>query len=257
MIAEFHLQSGTIKVDLEQAIDLSDPFTDQGNGPLAWGVQHPSYTPVRIGDFVGSVKEGGAVNFRDLFLNPHGNGTHTECHGHITDTVHSVNRGWERPFHKALLLEVAPIEQKRADPPKEKGDAVITKSSLEKELEKAKGITALILRTHPYSGERPRNYSGSNPPYFDPDVMEMLREKGILHLLTDLPSVDKENDGGQLPAHHTFWNVPDDPDHERTITELIHVPEGTPEGVYILDLQVAPVENDAAPSRPLIFPPVA
>jgi kynurenine formamidase len=256
MIAEFHFESGSIRVDLDQGIDLSDPFTDQGVGPLAWGVDHPRFTAVKSGDFVGSVKGGGPVNFRDLFLNPHGNGTHTECLGHITETVHSVNEQPRPSFHKALLLNVAPSEQRTDESPREKGDAVIHKEGIEKALDRHEGITALILRTYPYPGRRPRTYSGSNPPYFDPEVMDLLREKGVVHLLTDLPSVDKENDGGLLPAHHAFWKVPEEPDRDRTITELIRVPEETPEGVYLLDLRVAPVENDAAPSRPLIFPPL-
>ena len=37
--------------------------------------------------FTGSVAEGGSVNFRNIAFNPHGNGTHTECLGHITEHV--------------------------------------------------------------------------------------------------------------------------------------------------------------------------
>ena len=41
------------------------------------------YTPVVAGDFVGSTASGGPVNFFNIRVNPHGNGTHTECVGHI------------------------------------------------------------------------------------------------------------------------------------------------------------------------------
>lgn len=255
MIAEFHFEEGPVKVDIGQGIDLSDPFSDQGDGPLAWGIEHPRYTPVRAGDFVGSVKEGGAVNFRDLFLNPHGNGTHTEGPGHITEKVHSVNGNWSGSFHRALLISIEPAVQKGNEGPRSEGDAVILQEQLEEALEGYVGwATALIVHTHPYPGGRPRDHSGTNPPYFHPEAMSMLREKGIFHLLTDLPSVDKENDGGALPAHHAFWRVPDAPDFDRSITELLKIPPKTSDGPYLLNLQLAPIENDAAPSRPVIFP---
>lgn len=255
MTAEFHFDDESLRVDMEHPIDLSDPFTHTGHGVRAWGVDHPRFTPVRAGDFVGSVTEGGPVNFRDLFLNPHGQGTHTECLGHITETVHSVNKGRKRSFFRAFLIDVEPELLEEDDPPRMKGDHMIPRRAIEEKIAGRTGIEALIVRTHPYPGsERPRTYSGSNPPYFHPDAMHLLREQGIVHFLTDLPSVDKEEDGGLLPAHHAFWNVPEDPDHERTITELVRVPDGLEEGRYLLDLQVAPVENDAAPSRPVLFP---
>ena len=43
---------------------------------------------------------------------------------------------------------------------------------------------------------------------------------GIKHLLIDLPSVDREIDGGRMMSHRAFWNYPDNPRHESTITEL-------------------------------------
>ena len=40
----------------------------------------------------------------------------------------------------------------------------------------------------------------------------------------------------------------------RTITELAFVADAAADGPYLLDLQVAPFDMDAAPSRPLLFP---
>jgi hypothetical protein len=71
--------------------------------------------------------------------------------------------------------------------------------------------------------------------------------------LIDLPSVDRECDGGDLVFHHAFWEVPQNPNHERTITELIYVRNEVEDGKYILELQVAPFKNDAAPSRPILY----
>ncbi|MBK9767712.1 MAG: hypothetical protein IPP63_12210 [Chloracidobacterium sp.] len=38
-----------------------------------------------------------------------------------------------------------------------------------------------------------------------------------------------------------------------TITELIYVPNEVSDGVYLLNLQIAPFATDAAPSRPMLL----
>ena len=73
------------------------------------------------------------------------------------------------------------------------------------------------------------------------------------HLLLDLPSVDPEHDGGALAAHKAFWGLPDRPRHGATITELIAVPDTAEDGLYLLNLQTAALENDASPSRPILI----
>ena len=42
-----------------------------------------------------------------------------------------------------------------------------------------------------------------------------------MHLLIDMPSIDKENDEGKLEAHHAFWNYPNNAQLHKTITEFI------------------------------------
>ena len=83
--------------------------------------------------------------------------------------------------------------------------------------------------------------------------MQRIVDAGVQHLLIDLPSVDREEDGGALAAHHLFWNVPADPNFKKTITELVYVPNEIPDGNYLLNLQVSNFANDAAPSRPMLF----
>ncbi len=68
-------------------------------------------------------------------------------------------------------------------------------------------------------------------------VNRILNKAKIEHLLIDLPSVDRESDGGKLEFHHAFWGVPNDPQFHKTITELIFVPNHIPDGDYILNLQ--------------------
>ena len=83
--------------------------------------------------------------------------------------------------------------------------------------------------------------------------MLRFRESGIQHILIDLPSVDKEKDNGALLAHKEFWNYNGEQRLKATITELIYVPDYIKDGLYMMDLQVAPIENDAAPSRPILY----
>ena len=74
-----------------------------------------------------------------------------------------------------------------------------------------------------------------------------------------MPSVDREEDEGKLLAHKAFWNVKnvnnlnDDARLNCTITEMIFVEDTIQDGSYILNLQIASFENDASPSKPILF----
>ena len=96
--------------------------------------------------------------------------------------------------------------------------------------------------------------SGEAPSAVTVAFMDKLVQQGVLHLLVDLPSVDREVDGGRLEAHHAFWRVPDNPRQGCSITELIYMPSSAPDGMYLLHLGVAPMDNDAAISRPVLYP---
>ncbi|MGB0167612.1 MAG: cyclase family protein, partial [Luteibaculum sp.] len=115
---------------------------------------------------------------------------------------------------------------------------------------------AVIIRTLPNNREKlGKNYSNTNPPYFEPEALAWLREIGVDHVLVDLPSVDREHDGGLLLAHRAFWEKPlDEKGKHRTITELIFVPDNASDGWYWLNLMISSFENDAVPSRPVIYP---
>jgi kynurenine formamidase len=199
--------------------------------------------------WVGSVELGGAVNFRNIYFNPHGHGTHTECLGHITKKIYSINAQLNTYFFHATLVSVTPEEVIVGD----EKDYVITKKSLAA-LENIAHSEALVIRTLPNStNKKTFQYSSTNPPYLSLDCLEEMNRLGVKHLLIDLPSVDRESDGGALAFHHHFWGVPENPDMERTITELIYVDDQIQDGSYILNLQVAPFENDASPSRPVLY----
>jgi len=240
------------QADLSEPLDISIPLSP--NGPRAWYVDPMKIEPVRTDRFTGSVAEGGDVNFRNIFFNPHGHGTHTESVGHIDREVTSVNTILNQYFFSALLVTIEPEVNTDEDVPfREKGDRIITKNQIAGALERT-DCEALVLRTSPNtSTKKSMEYSGENPPYLEPEALSYLREKGVKHLLLDLPSVDREVDGGKLEAHHKFWQSGREDDHECTITEMIFVENEIEDGMYLLNLQTAPFENDATPSRPVLF----
>ena len=243
----------TLQADLSQPIDISIPISNTDQNPIAWYIDKPVIEPVRFNDWIGKVTEGGtsSTNFNNIFFNPHGHGTHTECVGHITSAFYSINQCLKQFFFLAELITVAPeiiLE-----------DYVITKQQIEKAL-KNKTPEALIIRTLPNITEKlSKKYSHTNPPYFSEEAAIFIRENGVQHLLVDLPSVDKEHDEGKLLAHKAFWNVNNiydlNPDarSEATITEFIFVPNNVPDGMYLLNLQIASFENDASPSKPILY----
>lgn len=240
------------RADLTQGIDCSTPL-QAGNTLSAWYVEPISIEPVRGDGFTGAVSEGGSVNFRNIRFNPHGHGTHTECYGHITPEVHSVNQLLRTYHHPALLRSIEPetATEPHAEYGIEPGDAIITAN----QLPDGPLPPAFILRTLPNSPDKLRKaYSNTNPPYFAADAMQKLVNAGVEHLLLDMPSVDRESDGGALRAHHIFWGLPAAPRTHCTITEMVYAPDVLADGLYLLNLQVAPFENDASPSRPVLYP---
>lgn len=230
---------------LNDPLDVSIPLRDGSQNPAAWYIEPPKFEVVRFDHWTGSVAEGGSVNFYDIHFNPHAHGTHTECVGHISREHHSVNQHFEGFFSLARIISVTPILSGE--------DQVINRDQIEKALGSFDG-TAVLIRTLPNEvGKQQRQYSHTNWPYLTPTSAQFLRDRGIDHLLIDLPSVDKEKDDGMLAAHHAFWNYPHQPRLQATITEMIYIPDSIADGDYLLNLQVAPFENDAAPSRPVLY----
>lgn len=243
MIATIVHNGKNVNVDFSKPIDIS--LAVKIGGVKAWYVTEPCFVPVRLGDWVGEVKQGGSVNFRDIIFNPHGHGTHTECVGHISKEDYSINDCLKQFMFIAKLITVIP--EKIND------DLVITKNSLLNLLNE-ENSEALIIRTSSDLPEKlSKNYSNTNPAYIHEDAIKCIIQKGFNHLLFDTPSVDKEDDKGQLLAHRAFWEYPDNIQKFRTITELVYIPDLIIDGEYFLNLQVAAFENDAAPSRPVLY----
>lgn len=246
MIISFSRAGRTFTADLSKPIDLSIPLRDGAENPNCFWAPMPEFSPVRAGDFVGSTAEGGVVNFFNVRLNPHGNGTHTECVGHIASERFVLRECLLESHFLAKLVSLYPRRT-------EAGDRVLFRDQLE-EVFSENEADALIIRTLPNEDLKLRqNYSGTNPPYLHHEALQYMVDCGVQHLLLDLPSVDREEDGGKLLGHRAFWQYPQATRVQATITEMIFVPDSVRDGLYLLNLQTISLDLDASPSKPLIF----
>ena len=235
----------TYQINLSEPLDISMPLKPGKENPTAWYVNEPRFEPVMENGFVGDVNLGGAVNFRNIFFNPHGHGTHTECVGHISKEAYTINQCLKEFFFLANVVSITPEKQEE--------DRVITLSQIEKVFQKNRA-KAIVIRTLPNIKDKlAMQYSSTNPAFMEAKAVQYLIDNGIDHLLIDTPSVDKEEDGGALISHHTFWEYPFNTQTHRTISELIFVPDSILDGTYFINIQIASFENDASPSKPILF----
>jgi hypothetical protein len=115
----------------------------------------------------------------------------------------------------------------------------------------------LLLRTG-------TDWRDAAPPFLSRQLVEELVARGVQHLLTDLPSVDRLQDAGHLTAHRIFFGLPAGStrlaDARRpfaTITELACFPASLHDGPCALQIQIPSWSGDAVPSRPLHLPLVS
>lgn len=245
MKVQLEIKKKTYHIDLSEPLDISIGLRGDCKNPVAWYLKPPEIAAVRDGGFVGKVSEGASVNFNNIQFNPHAHGTHTECVGHISAEFFSINQVLKQFFFQAKLISVTPK--------KEGEDLVISEDMLRKQFQK-RNFEALVIRTLPNPQEKKeKKYSHTNWPYLTEAAATYIRNNGIKHLLIDLPSVDKEKDDGKLLAHKAFWDFPKNIRRDATITELIYVPKAIADGDYLLNLQIASFENDATPSKPVLY----
>ena len=245
MIATIQYNSRKLQIDLSKPLDISMPLISSKKNVNAWYIDEPKIEPVKDGEWTAAVSKGAAINFNNIYFNPHAHGTHTECAGHITEKVHSINKNLKTFFFLAEVITVAPENDGE--------DKIISKKQLQFALGNKKR-DAIVLRTIPNTRDKfSRQYSHTNWPYLKADAVKFLVSKGVKHLLIDLPSIDKEKDGGELLGHNIFWNTKGKLRLEATITEFIYVSNKIEDGEYFLNLQIAPFENDATPSKPILY----
>jgi kynurenine formamidase len=256
-----------VRVDLERPFDLSVELDFQGPQMRHFGAPRASSRPFSVPGFPGSVTRGASCNCDSITLIPHCNGTHTECVGHLTREPLHAQRIVPRSLLPALLLSAEPVTSgqtsESADPAPHASDRLVTRRALQAGWPTELPFTpqALVIRTLPNEPDkRTRDYTDITPPYLTREAAQYVVERGIEHLVVDLPSIDRAHDEGRLTAHRLFFGLPPGETalvravrSQCTITELAYAANETVDGPYLLQIQVPAINGDAVPSRPLLY----
>jgi len=259
-VFRLEIETGRLEFRYDSGASIARRMKPGGAQPSAFSAPPATDKPYRAGDWVGSVEAGGSCNCFVLSVNPHCNGTHTEGVGHLTRKRESVlDTGVHLAPFLARLVSLRPSKasnvEDRYEPKPEESDLMVDEATLKGCLSSLYPLPGLILRV--------LDAEDKPTPYFSHEAMRLIRDWGADHLLVNLPSVDRAEDEGLLTCHRIFWNLPKGAAEagaeafvHKTITELIHVPDNVPDGVYAVQIHLPPIEADALPSEVMIYPPV-
>ncbi len=258
-------------LDSDAGIDISIPVDFGQSQPNVFNAPNATSVPYQDTGFIGDTRQGGSCNVEEIRIIPHCNGTHTECVGHITKERICVLDQLQSALIPCVVASVSPVAA--ADTAETALGAlapeslVVTRQELEKHLKNAprEFRECIVVRTFPnHKSKSTQRYGTSGAAFFSRAAIQALLDHDVQHLITDLPSIDPLDDQ-TMPAHHLFWGM--DPDarsglgpsteiapSNKTITELVYVPDTIEDGIYVIDLQIAPFRSDAAPSRPILYP---
>jgi arylformamidase len=248
-----------LAVDFDAATSLALALDFSQEHPRHFGAPPATSTAFRSGSFEGAVALGSSCNCQRITLVPHCNGTHTESASHLTIQQRPLQAIVPAGPMTALLLTVPPqphAETSEDSLPTPQGtDRLITRAGLLDAWHDA-GYKprALLLRTG-------TSWNDAAPPFLSRQLAQELATRGIEHLVTDLPSVDRLEDDGHLTAHRIFFGLPARctdlalaSRSQCTITELAAFPPDLPDGPCAVQLQLPAFSGDAVPSRPLHLP---
>jgi len=180
---------------------------------------------------------------------------------HLTDAVTPVHHLLPLGPIPALLLGIELADagtcDEGSDPPPLPGDKLVTAAALRRAWPHHLPFEpqALLLRTQ---GAWPGD---DNPPFLSREAALEIVARGILHLVIDLPSLDRSQDQGRLTAHRIFFGLPSGSRQAgaatrglATVTELAQFPSHLADGPCGVQIQVPAFSGDAVPSRPIHLP---
>lgn len=245
MKISFEVKGVSYTIETEQVHDLSIGIKKQNN-VNCYHLDDPSFSYFENEFFVGSLQKGGSVNCEKITFYAHASGTHTEC------ALHVLPADFTMLDVQVPLLQLAQLVTIQ---PKSVGNDWVIDAEVLSTLSNQEQATALLVRTLPNQAEKlVHQYAGTNPPFFTVDGIQKIKALGFKHLLTDLPSIDKEQDDGLLAAHKQWFLTNGSADKAHTITEFIYAEKNIPDGMFGLAIRLPKIETDAVPSSVLIYP---
>jgi len=285
------LQNTHYQINMEKSWSLAIAvnFNQVNQQPNHFSANAALASPMHAGGFIGDTKQGGSCNVNELAINPHCNGTHTETIAHICDfsiNTHVIGNAEDSPEdtieNNALTIaqlsipalmpcavisitpELAIQSGDNYSPNFHKDDLIISHSALKNALAlyNDEQLQALVIRSLPNNiNKRQQAYNNDNQPaFFSREAILYLNERGVEHIVVDIPSIDRLHDDGLMTCHHLYWQV-DKGTHQvtrqclvnKTITEMAFVEDDITDGFYFINIQTPAFHNDAAPSRPVLF----
>jgi kynurenine formamidase len=267
--ARLDIDGVALLADLAAGLSLARILDFHGPQLRCFGAPAAASVALEVGDFSGRVVHGASCNCSVLTLTPHANGTHTESVGHLTVErldVHSLIP--QRLLVAALVTvepELAADSHEDSVPRPEDADLLITRARLEQAWPTAPAprltARAAVVRTQPNDRQKFSEERAERAPFLSQQAASALVERGIEHLVLDVPSADRASDAGALSAHRIFFGLPAGSTQlaqaqrrDCTITELAYVAETIADGWYLLALQAPAIAGEAVPSRPVLYP---
>jgi kynurenine formamidase len=271
--ARLDLDGVTLLADLAAGASLVRPLEFHGPQLRCFGAAAAHSVPLVLEGFNGRVAQGASCNASVVTLAPHANTTHTEAVGHLTIERVDAWRVIPQRLLPAVLLTVQPQRAAGSTegslPPPDPEDLLITAAAIERAwpapLSARLSARAAVIRTLPNERHRfsddPQQPVPSPLPFLSSEAASALVERGVEHLVLDVPSADRASDGGALTAHRIFFGLPPQSTQlamsaraECTLTELAFVGDAIADGWYLLSLQAPAIAGDAVPSRPVLYP---
>ncbi|NMP31067.1 cyclase family protein [Thalassotalea sp. M1531] len=272
MLVTIEIADIQYQVNTDFALNCSINLAFNQAQPNHFGSNRATSVPMQADGFIGDTEQGGSCNVNELRINPHCNGTHTETIRHICDKSSelalSVADISISPLMPCVLVSITPSQasdcKEDYSPSLQSKDKVITRSALAKQLDNYSNaqLQVAAIRTLPNTPDKlSAEYNQSNqPPFFTREAILYLNERGVEHLVVDIPSIDRLHDDGLLTCHHLFWQVIEGAHQattnsliNKTITELAYFDQQIDDGFYFMNLQLPAFVNDAAPSRPVLY----
>jgi arylformamidase len=267
--ARLDIDGVAVLADLAADLSLARVLEFDPPSLRCFGATAATSVPLEVGEFNGRVIRGASCNCSVLTLTPHANGTHTESVGHLTVERVDVHSLIPQRLLLATLLTVEP--ELAADstegsfPRAEDADLLITRARLEQAgpavLSPRLTARAAVIRTQPNDRQKFTEERAAAAPFLSREAVTALVERGIEHLVLDVPSADRASDGGALTAHRIFFGLPAGSTQlgqarrqDCTITELAYVDDVIPDGWYLLALHAPAITGEAVPSRPMLYP---
>jgi arylformamidase len=256
--ARLDIDGVAVLADLAAGVSLARPLHFEEPQLCCFGAPAATSEPLRLGHQSARVSTGASCNASLVCFAPHAHGTHTECVGHLTAEPLAAWRIVPQRLLVAVLVSLTPTS--------DAADLLLTRAALlaawPAPFAERFSARAAVIRTLPNDPDKfVAGSPAAMPPYLSAEAANELVARGIAHLVLDVPSADRLEDGGKLTAHRIFFGLPAQASElaqaqraDCTITELAFVADSVADGWYLLSLQTACIDGDAVASRPVLYP---